>query len=166
MTRTIEVWTPSPEDSERFRNLTEEHIFLNEPEGKGLPDVEDPDDYGDPEWVEKALLAVPIEELLAETKGLPDTDPDPSPNPGARKLRRYWTRGAGAAKIRWGTSGDFMRCVRHLGKYVEDPKGLCNVYHRSAVGAPPGKGHKSAEVPESPLVTRAKALLEERESEA
>lgn len=70
-----------------------------------------------------------------------DTDPDPSPNPGATKLRRYWTRGAGAGKIKWGVPGDFNRCVRHLRKYVSDPKGLCNVYHRAAVGAPPGKGH-------------------------
>lgn len=58
-----------------------------------------------------------------------------------RKLRAYWTRGEGAAKIRWGTGGDFNRCVRHLAKYVGDAKGLCNVYHQIAVGAPPGKGH-------------------------
>ena len=70
-----------------------------------------------------------------------DTDPDPSPNPGATKLRNYWTKGAGAAKIKWGVPGDFNRCVSHLRKYVSDPKGLCNVYHRTAVGAPPGKGH-------------------------
>ena len=70
-----------------------------------------------------------------------DTDPDPSPKPGAVKLRRYWTKGAGAAKIKWGVPGDFNRCVKHLAKYVTDPKGLCNVYHRVALGAPPGKGH-------------------------
>ena len=70
-----------------------------------------------------------------------DTDPDPSPKPGARRLRIYWTRGKGAAKIRWGIAGDYLRCVRHLRKYVSDPKGLCNVYHRSALGAPPGQGH-------------------------
>lgn len=70
-----------------------------------------------------------------------DTDADPSPNPGARQLRHYWTRGKGAAKIRWGTPGDFNRCVSHLRKYVTDPKGLCNVYHVAAVGAAPGHGH-------------------------
>jgi len=58
-----------------------------------------------------------------------------------RGLREYWTHGEGAAKIRWGTDGDFNRCVRHLGKYVRDPQGLCNEYHTEAVGAPPGKGH-------------------------
>lgn len=58
-----------------------------------------------------------------------------------RKLRAYWTRGAGAAKIGWGTPNDFDRCVRHLRKYVRDPEGLCNEYHQAALGAPPGKGH-------------------------
>lgn len=58
-----------------------------------------------------------------------------------RGLREYWTHGEGALKIRWGTPGDFNRCVRHLGKYVRDPEGLCNEYHTEAVGAPPGKGH-------------------------
>ena len=62
-------------------------------------------------------------------------------DPAGQKLMAYWTKGAGAAKIKWGTPGDFSRCVRHLGKYVRDPKGLCNEYHQAAVGAPPGKGH-------------------------
>lgn len=56
-------------------------------------------------------------------------------------LKAYWTVGAGARKVRWGSAGDYMRCVRHLSKYVEDAKGLCNVYHTSATGSPPGKGH-------------------------
>lgn len=56
-------------------------------------------------------------------------------------LKLYWTKGKGAGKIKWGTDNDFNRCVRHLRKYVDDPKGLCNTYHQAAVGAPPGKGH-------------------------
>jgi len=60
---------------------------------------------------------------------------------GARKLREYWVHGAGAVKIKWGTPGDFKRCVRHLSKYVTDPEGLCNEYHQAALGQPPGKGH-------------------------
>lgn len=55
-------------------------------------------------------------------------------------LRNYWTRGPGAIKIKWGVEGDFYRCVSHLGKYVRDPKGLCNEYHQRATGFPPGKG--------------------------
>lgn len=70
-----------------------------------------------------------------------DTDPDPSPNVGATRLRHYWTRGEGAAKIRWGVDGDFKRCVAQLRKYVgARAEGLCNVYHRSATGHAPGEG--------------------------
>ena len=53
----------------------------------------------------------------------------------AEKLRRYWTRGEGAAKIRWGTSGDWARCVRHLGKYLGPrAKGYCQLRHKEALG--------------------------------
>lgn len=83
-----------------------------------------------------------VPEIKAAGLGYVDTDPDPSPKKGARTLRRYWTRGKGAAKILWGTPGDFKRCVRHLRKYVgTGAEGLCNIYHQTAVGAPPGKGH-------------------------
>lgn len=34
------------------------------------------------------------------------------------RLKRYWTVGRGAAKIRWGTPGSWRRCYRHLVKYV------------------------------------------------
>ena len=34
------------------------------------------------------------------------------------RLKRYWTVGKGAAKIRWGTPGSWRRCYRHLVKYV------------------------------------------------
>lgn len=50
------------------------------------------------------------------------------------RLRSYWTHGEGAAKIDWGTPGDFDRCVLELGKYVEDAKGLCASYHHDALG--------------------------------
>jgi hypothetical protein len=60
-----------------------------------------------------------------------------------RKLRAYWVRGEGAAKIGWGKAGDFAACVSHLGKYVGDPEGLCAEYHKAATGNWPGKnrGH-------------------------
>lgn len=73
-----------------------------------------------------------------------------TPDAGAAKLREYWVHGPGAAKIRWGSAGDFDRCVMHLGKYVTDPKGLCNTYHQEALGAPPGKGHAAA-APAAPV---------------
>lgn len=60
----------------------------------------------------------------------------------AEQLRRYWTHGAGAAKIRWGESGDFDRCVTELSPHLgARAKGYCNLRHQDAVGAPPGKGH-------------------------
>lgn len=78
-------------------------------------------------------------------KGIPvDTDPDPSPNPGARRLRKYWTRGEGALKIKWGTPGQFDRCVRELREHVgAGAEGLCAVYYKDVNGHWPGKGHKS-----------------------
>lgn len=55
-------------------------------------------------------------------------------------IRTYWTRGEGAAKIRWGTSGSFDRCVRHLRKYFpQDPKGLCANLHKEATGEWPAE---------------------------
>jgi hypothetical protein len=53
----------------------------------------------------------------------------------AEKLRHYWTRGEGAAKIRWGTPGDWKRCVKHLGKYMGvRAKGYCQLRHKEALG--------------------------------
>ena len=53
----------------------------------------------------------------------------------AEKLRRYWVHGEGAAKIRWGTPGDWARCVRHLSKYLGPrAKGYCQLRHKEALG--------------------------------
>lgn len=53
----------------------------------------------------------------------------------AEQLRRYWTHGEGAAKIRWGTAGDWARCVRHLSKYMGTrAKGYCQLRHKDALG--------------------------------
>jgi 2'-5' RNA ligase len=53
----------------------------------------------------------------------------------AETLRRYWTHGKGGTlKVRWGEPGDFDRCVRHVGKFMEDPKGYCAERHHDALG--------------------------------
>jgi hypothetical protein len=53
----------------------------------------------------------------------------------AEELRRYWTVGEGAAKIRWGTPGDWTRCVRNLSKYMGPrAKGYCQLRHKEATG--------------------------------
>lgn len=64
-----------------------------------------------------------------------------SPNPKAEKLRRYWSTGRGGAKIRWTApgSGDFMRCYRHLRKYMGiRAKGYCANLHKRNTGVWPG----------------------------
>lgn len=62
----------------------------------------------------------------------------------AEKLRRYWTVGKGAAKIRWGTAGDWTRCVRHLSKYLGPrAKGYCALRHKEMTGLWTGdKAHR------------------------
>lgn len=59
-----------------------------------------------------------------------------------QRLRTYWTRGKGAAKIRWGEPGDFNRCRRQLAKYVPNPHylaGTCANLHKVAMGIWPGQ---------------------------
>ena len=57
----------------------------------------------------------------------------------AETLRRYWTVGEGAAKIRWGTPGDFDRCVRQLDDYMPGrAEGYCALLHKRATGFWPG----------------------------
>ena len=58
---------------------------------------------------------------------------------GAEKLRRYWTTGPGGAKIGWGTSGDWTRCVSELSKYLGPrAKGYCALRHKEMNGIWPG----------------------------
>lgn len=53
----------------------------------------------------------------------------------AATLRRYWASGPGAAKIRWGTPGDWTRCTRQLHKYMGSrAKGYCQLLRRRATG--------------------------------
>lgn len=58
-----------------------------------------------------------------------------SPDPRAEKLRRYWSEGKGALKIRWGTPGDWTRCYRQLRKYMGlRAKGYCQNLHKRSTG--------------------------------
>ena len=57
------------------------------------------------------------------------------------RLRDYWTRGIGAAKIGWGLPGDFNRCRALTAKYI-NPKhlaGYCANRHKDALGIWPGQ---------------------------
>lgn len=78
------------------------------------------------------------------------------------RLRRYWTKGEGAAKIRWGAPGDFNRCRKQLAKYVRNPEwlaGTCANMHKEAMGIWPsthaGKrdGRHSTNLAAGPAVT-------------
>jgi 2'-5' RNA ligase len=65
-------------------------------------------------------------------------------HPGAIRLRRYWTRGKGALKIRWGVHGDWRRCYRQLFKYL-GPRaaGYCQLRHKQMTGMYTGdKAHR------------------------
>lgn len=59
------------------------------------------------------------------------------------RLRDYWVRGAGAAKIGWGAPGDFNRCRLHLAKYIKPQylSGYCANRHYDALGFWPGQHH-------------------------
>lgn len=78
-----------------------------------------------------------LEALVSELAGREITPGDAA---STEKLMAYWAEGEGAAKIGWGTAGDFYRCESHLEKYVgpEVVKGLCANLHKRATGASPG----------------------------
>jgi hypothetical protein len=69
-----------------------------------------------------------------------------------QRLRNYWTKGAGAAKIRWGSPGDLTRCARHLGKYVgpQYAWGTCQNLHHTVFGFynPESRGRKGGGDPD------------------
>lgn len=91
-----------------------------------------------------------MEKLSADTESAsvafaPGTRDGPGwithPIPTSR-IRRYWVRGEGAAKIRWGEGGDFNRCRAQLAKYVQNPEwlaGLCANMHKEALGIWPAQ---------------------------
>lgn len=61
------------------------------------------------------------------------------------QLRRSYLSGKVAPRIRWGTGGDFKRCVRQGRKHGMGSKaeGACARLHHSATGRWPGRnrGH-------------------------
>jgi 2'-5' RNA ligase len=73
-------------------------------------------------------------------RALVASPPERSMMPG--NLKGFWVRGKGAAKIRWGTGGDFNRCRRALAKYLRPDQigGACANLHKAATGTWPGKG--------------------------
>lgn len=68
----------------------------------------------------------------------------------AEALRRYWTTGKGGTlKIKWGSPGNYSRCVRQLTKYLGPrAKGYCALRHKEMTGAWTGsKAHRKGAIP-------------------
>ena len=64
---------------------------------------------------------------------------DTKPGDG-NNLEDYWKHGPGAAKIRWGTPGDFTRCQAHLSRHVGEERAnrICAQWHHDENGFWPG----------------------------
>ena len=91
------------------------------------------------EYAEKQYFSDTFETLYVEgisAGARPPSARNIGKNKGsAEKLRRYWTKGKGAAKIRWNTGGDWTRCVRYLSKYLGPrAKGYCALRHKEVTG--------------------------------
>lgn len=87
---------------------------------------------------------VPIEQNDPETRPVELEDLDALVADVSRipeNLADYWTHGEGAAKIRWGTDGDFNRCRQQLARYVSPGQvsGTCANLHHRALGVWPGQ---------------------------
>lgn len=94
-----------------------------------------------------AAAAVTVD--LVEFKAGPPGATFPSADPGATKLRQWWTRSTeGLARWRPGQPGAFKRLVKELrGKVGPRAEGLAAIYYRVVKGHWPGKhshGHKAA----------------------
>lgn len=90
-------------------------------------------------WAAEANLKFAMLEApwFDELKPLPVVVGAPRPKgvKGAERLRQYWMNGEGAAKIMWGTEGDWRRCVANLSKYLGTrAKGYCNLLHARKLG--------------------------------
>lgn len=72
--------------------------------------------------------------LVADVSGMPP------------QLQRSYVSGKVAARIRWGTGGDFGRCVRQARKHGMGrmAEGACATLHHRATGQWPGKGRSHA----------------------
>jgi hypothetical protein len=87
-------------------------------------------------WTEDGELREALRPTGAlRAAGMPGMADTPADVAAARRLRRYWKYGAGAAKIRWNTPGDWGRCYKHLSKYMGvRAKGYCQLLHKEVTG--------------------------------
>lgn len=124
--RSVDLTDLTPEELAEYEAMTEEEQFAFE-DARGLvfTSAFAPGTKDGPGWI---------------------THPIPT-----GRIRRYWTHGKGAAKIAWGTPGDFNRCRRQLAKYIQNPEwlaGACANMHKEVLGVWPNprggnRGHHS-----------------------
>lgn len=123
-------------DSLRLRSSTlvaipafdEAEVFLGPPPAEWLLEGEAlAEEQNDPETV--PFEPEDLDALVADVSRVPE------------QLAEYWTSGEGAAKIRWGESGDFDRCRRQLSEHVSPGQvsGTCANLHHRATGQWPGQ---------------------------
>lgn len=84
---------------------------------------------------ERDRIVIPVLAAGSKPKNAPTDNSSPNQQK-AESLRKYWLRGKGAVKLKWGSSGDLTRCHRQLSKYMTSDQawGWCNRRHREAVG--------------------------------
>jgi hypothetical protein len=82
------------------------------------------------------LTKIELDELTDRVFGMrfKGRDDTPEKERDTQRLRDYWAHGEGGVKIAWGTPGDFDRCVAHVAKYMDNPKGYCAERHHDALG--------------------------------
>lgn len=129
------------------------------------PECEEVDENGD---------CIPSEEPEAVTADGATFAPGTKDGPGwithpedTARIRRYWTHGKGAAKIRWGAPGDFNRCRKQLVKYVQNPDwlaGLCANMHKEALGFWPAQHHRGESMTASGTPAPAFTLVDPEEA--
>lgn len=132
-----EVVTSNVEDVMEELDITE---ALTDDQIQALFDAFEEEDWEEVDRIIDSFDENEILNILDEKAGGLDKN-----RGGAEKLRRYWTRGPGGAKIGWGTEGDWTRCVSQLSKYLGPrAKGYCSLRHKEMNGYWPGdKRNKS-----------------------
>lgn len=134
------------------------------PEGF-LPDEADTLDEGKDLEDEVASLVASFVSMADLAPGKTEDGPGWLTHPvDTDRLRDYWTQGEGAAKIAWGTPGDFRRCRVAVAEYIKPQylNGYCANRHYDAIGVWPGQEASnqgtSTETPGISLVASVKAL--------
>jgi hypothetical protein len=92
--------------------------------------------------VAEVAASADVEEFKDLAPGITEDGPGWLTHPvDTDRLRDYWVRGPGAAKIGWGAGGDFNRCRTNLAKYVKPQylSGYCANRHYDALGFWPGQ---------------------------